>query len=153
MKAKYFHNFSDEDFSCMWNKEVYSFAKGSTSPMMEEPKANHFAKHFVDRELTKIADKQRQEQLDAGKQENQLRTIRTDNPQMRPEMIERCLLDTDVDVAAGKLDVVINKKRFEEMNKKQLLKHAKKEGLDVDKRRNEEDLREEVIEKSEELNN
>lgn len=50
MKILYFKNFSNETFTYSWNSEPRTFAPGE-GEYMEEPVANHFAKHLVDREM------------------------------------------------------------------------------------------------------
>lgn len=47
-----FTNFSDEDFTHTWNNIPYTF-KAGTVKFMESGLANHFAKHFINRELLK----------------------------------------------------------------------------------------------------
>lgn len=47
-----FTNFSDEDFTHTWNKIPYTFKAGAVK-FMEWGIARHFAKHLVNRELTK----------------------------------------------------------------------------------------------------
>lgn len=52
MKAIRFTNFSDEDFIGKWDKIEYPIKAGQTI-MFEEFKANHFAQHLINRELTR----------------------------------------------------------------------------------------------------
>lgn len=52
MKAVNFYNFSDEDFSYTWDRDVFDFPAGETVKL-QEYLAKHFAKHLVDRELNK----------------------------------------------------------------------------------------------------
>lgn len=52
IKAIKFKNFSDEDFTCSWDKVPYKF-KAGMEIYAEDWKANHFAKHLIDRELNK----------------------------------------------------------------------------------------------------
>lgn len=47
-----FKNFSSEDFSWKWDGVVYTFKVGQEI-YLEDFKADHFAKHLVDRELTR----------------------------------------------------------------------------------------------------
>lgn len=51
-----FRNFTDRDFSWSYNGVVYNFKAGS-EVYMEDFKAQHFAKHLIDRELTLISPK------------------------------------------------------------------------------------------------
>lgn len=50
MNAILFKNFSNEDFTWKFDGIAYTFKAGQEM-YMEEPKAKHFAKHLVDREL------------------------------------------------------------------------------------------------------
>ena len=52
MVAKKFTNYTDRDFSWKWDGVEYTFRAGETM-FLEDYKAHHFAKHLVDRELTK----------------------------------------------------------------------------------------------------
>lgn len=52
MKAVLFKNFSDEKFVCSWDKVPYTFSAGQEM-YVEDWKAEHFAKHLIDRELHK----------------------------------------------------------------------------------------------------
>lgn len=52
MTAKKFRNFSKEDFTWKWDGVVYTFKAGQEI-YMEDYKADHFAKHLIDRELTR----------------------------------------------------------------------------------------------------
>lgn len=49
-KIVLFKNWTDEDFTCTWNKVPHSFKAGE-SRHMEDWKAEHFANHLADREL------------------------------------------------------------------------------------------------------
>jgi hypothetical protein len=69
MENKKFRNFSDESFSWSWNGVLYTFGAG-TEIYLEGPKADHFAKHLVDRELNKLK-------------------LPTNSPR-RPEFMEKC---------------------------------------------------------------
>lgn len=51
MKTITFHNWSDRDFSWTWGGEGTTFKAGS-KVLLPDYLANHFAKHFIDRELT-----------------------------------------------------------------------------------------------------
>ena len=51
--AKKFKNFSQEDFTWKWNGDPYTFPANSEI-YLEEFKANHFAKHLIDRELNRL---------------------------------------------------------------------------------------------------
>lgn len=52
-KIVLFHNPTDEDFTGMWNK-VSEVIKAQGSRHMELWRANHYAKHLIDRELNKL---------------------------------------------------------------------------------------------------
>lgn len=52
MNAKKFRNFSDEDFTWKWDGVSYTFPAGQET-YLEDYKADHFAKHLVDREMGK----------------------------------------------------------------------------------------------------
>lgn len=52
MKAVYFTNATDEDFSYPWDGQIMTFKSGD-SLMMDIGKATHFAKHLAVRELNK----------------------------------------------------------------------------------------------------
>lgn len=56
MNAKYFKNSSQEQFIGVWNKKKTIIEPGE-KVLLEGYLADHFAKHFVDRELTKNASK------------------------------------------------------------------------------------------------
>lgn len=51
MEAIQFKNFSDKDFTWKYDGIPYTF-KAGTQTYMEDFKAQHFAKHLIDRELT-----------------------------------------------------------------------------------------------------
>lgn len=53
MKAVQFKNFTNEDFTWKWDGIAYTFAAGQTI-FLEDFKAEHFAKHLVDRELNRL---------------------------------------------------------------------------------------------------
>jgi len=63
-KPVLFHNWSDEDFIHAWDSVDFTFEKG-TKVYLEPWKAEHFAKHFVDREMMRenisIDDQSREE--------------------------------------------------------------------------------------------
>lgn len=52
MQAIQFTNFSTEDFTWKFDGIAYTFKAGQTM-FLEDFKANHFAKHLIDRELDK----------------------------------------------------------------------------------------------------
>jgi hypothetical protein len=52
MKAITFKNFTKESFTHSWNSDPYTFKPGQDMTM-EDWKAEHFAKHLIDRELNK----------------------------------------------------------------------------------------------------
>lgn len=52
MKAILFRNFSDESFTWKFDGDPYTFEAGQEM-YMEDFKAQHFAKHLIDRELNK----------------------------------------------------------------------------------------------------
>jgi len=53
VKAVLFKNFSDEEFTCSWNKVPYKFKPGQEM-YVEDWKGEHFAKHLIDREINKV---------------------------------------------------------------------------------------------------
>jgi hypothetical protein len=53
MKAIKFKNFTKESFTHTWDSVPYTF-KPNQEMYMEDWKAEHFAKHLIDRELNKI---------------------------------------------------------------------------------------------------
>lgn len=75
-KALRFKNFSNEDFTGIWDKKEYKFKPGE-SLILPDYLAIHFAKHLVDRELTK-----------------QDKPINSQNA--RDEMASKCLTDIGV---------------------------------------------------------
>lgn len=68
MQAIRFKNFSDESFTHMYDGVPFTFEKGQET-MLEDYKAEHFAKHLIDRELNKKGlmtnDKVRRAELEA----------------------------------------------------------------------------------------
>lgn len=76
MKAIKFKNFSEEDFTYSFDSIPYTFPAG-TEMFLEDYKAEHFAKHLVDREL------------------NRLR-IPTNHPIKRPELLKLCFPSDEV---------------------------------------------------------
>ena len=56
VKAVKFRNFTDRDFSWSYDGVGYNFKAGS-EVYMEDYKAEHFAKHLIDRELTLMSPK------------------------------------------------------------------------------------------------
>lgn len=52
MTAKKFHNFSNEDFTWKYDGIPYTFPAGQDT-YLEDAKADHFAKHLVDREMNR----------------------------------------------------------------------------------------------------
>ena len=75
VKTVLFTNFSDTAFTHTWNTVPYTFQPGVTI-MVEDWKADHFAKHLIDRELTKAK-------------------IVTSNLVERDKMYVRCVAVTD----------------------------------------------------------
>lgn len=53
MQAVKFTNWTDEDFSWKFDGVLYTFRAGETM-FMESDKAEHFAKHLVDREMNRM---------------------------------------------------------------------------------------------------
>ncbi len=53
VKAVLFKNFSNEEFTCSWNKVPYRFKPGQEM-YVEDWKGEHFAKHLIDREINRI---------------------------------------------------------------------------------------------------
>jgi len=65
-KAVLFTNYTNKDFTWTWGNVPYTFKAGQ-SVYMEDWKANHFAKHLIDRELQEqgrqVDDSKRKELL------------------------------------------------------------------------------------------
>lgn len=53
MQTCLFTNWTDETFTGVWDKQSYEIKSGA-SIYLEDWKAEHFAKHLIDRELNKI---------------------------------------------------------------------------------------------------
>lgn len=53
MQALKFKNFSDEDFVGVWNSVPFTIPAGMEM-YFEDYKAQHFAKHLIDRELNRL---------------------------------------------------------------------------------------------------
>lgn len=53
MEAKKFKNFTNEDFTWKWDGIPFTFPAHSEM-FLESDKADHFAKHLVDRELNRL---------------------------------------------------------------------------------------------------
>ena len=53
MTAKKFKNFTDKDFTYSFDSVPYTFKAGQEI-FLEDYKADHFAKHLVDREMNKL---------------------------------------------------------------------------------------------------
>lgn len=68
MQAIKFKNFSNEDFTHAFDSVPYTFKAGSEM-FLEDFKAQHFAKHLVDRELNRLnlmtSDRLKRKELEA----------------------------------------------------------------------------------------
>lgn len=105
-KAVKFTNFSDETFVGVWNREPreYKPGKGEILPFYM---ADHFSKHLIDREITKL-----------GKN--------TNNPDLRAEMLDKCIGNEVIDATSETdLEIKILNKKVKE--KKEDKKEEKKE--------------------------
>lgn len=107
MKAVKFKNFTDEEFSWKHDGVPYTFAPGQEI-FLEDFKAEHFAKHLVDREINKT-----------GK--------RTDYLPLRQELTAKCFPSDEVVTPLEALNIEENKKvkkvkkvepEFEDLKKK-----------------------------------
>lgn len=76
-----FFNFTDEDFSWTWDKQLYTFP-AKKAIYMEMWKAQHFAKHLVNRVLNTLDDE---------RVKNGLRPFTTSH-QSRPDLIAKCVI-------------------------------------------------------------
>lgn len=77
VKSVVFKNFTDEEFVCSWDGTPYRFAPGKEM-YVEDWKAEHFAKHLVDRVMHKMGEKM-------GKE------IITSNMESRRPLLEKAL--------------------------------------------------------------
>lgn len=108
MKSITFVNWTKEEFTWKWDNEEYSFPAGKEI-MLPEYQAHHFAKHLVNRELTKM-----------GKQVIDGR---------RDEFLARCLGEEMVSKSENKREVdLMNKKKVvvEEVKKTYPISQRKK---------------------------
>lgn len=76
-KAVYFINFSEEDFSWKFNGEKWLF-KAGCKEILPNDLADHFSKHFINRELNK-------------------RGIPVDRMDERSKLFGRCIKSTDIE--------------------------------------------------------
>jgi len=90
MEAKKFTNFSNESFSWKFGGVEYTFGVGQTM-FLEDYKADHFAKHLIDRELNK-----------AG--------LLTNNQSAREEMLAKCFPSDEVVSTLEALNIEETKK-------------------------------------------
>lgn len=138
-KAMYFINYTERDFEWKFNNELYKFPAGCKM-MLDADVAQHFAKHLVDREMTRDG-------------------IDTDKEVERSQYLEKCLRSTDVEAESGnKLNVAMmnaeKDDKVEENNesasetKEALIAKAKSMGIDADKRWGESKLKKAIAEKS-----
>lgn len=98
MVAKRFKNWTDEEFTWKHDGIAYTFAAGQEI-FLEDFKAEHFAKHLVDREMNKM-----------GK--------RTDYAPVRDELTKRCYPTDEVVTPLEALNLnekakVVKKKKVE----------------------------------------
>jgi hypothetical protein len=91
MKAIKFKNWTDSEFEWKFNGIPHVFPAGMEI-YMEEDKANHFAKHLVDREMNKL-------------------NIKTDNVGQRGVLTAKCFPSDEVVTPEVALDINETKKR------------------------------------------
>lgn len=107
--AKRFTNFSDQDFSCSWNKEIYT-VKAKETILLPGYLADHLAKHLIDRELTKEG-------------------VPTDRIPAREEKMQLCLGEVEIKTTSEeKLEVEMLNKQEDEAPKNEAPKKEKKWG-------------------------
>lgn len=97
MIAKKFKNFSDEDFTWKFDGVPFEFKAGQEI-FLEDYKADHFAKHLVDREINKL-----------GK--------RTDYAPLRTELTAKCFPSDEVVTPLEALNIEESKKRVPKKKK------------------------------------
>lgn len=90
MDAKLFRNFTNEDFSWKYDGALFTFKAGQEM-YMEAPRADHFAKHLVDRELNKL-------------------NILTNNLTERALILEKCLPSGEEVTQAEAINIEAKKK-------------------------------------------
>ena len=95
MKAVKFCNFTSEEFTWKHDGVPYTFAPGQEI-FLEDYKAEHFAKHLVDREMNKIA------MVDPK--------FRTDYKPKRDEFTAKCFPSDEVVTPLEALNIEENKK-------------------------------------------
>lgn len=88
--ARQFKNFSDTDFTWKFDGIEYTFPAGSVM-FLEDFKAEHFAKHLIDRELTKAGS-------------------HTDNKTARAELFAKCFPSAEVVTPVEALNIEETKK-------------------------------------------
>lgn len=89
MQAKQFTNFSTNDFSWKFDGVEYAFPAGATM-FLEDYKADHFAKHLIDREMT-------------------IRGVVTDNKTVRNELLAKCFVVPEVVTPAEAFNIEAKK--------------------------------------------
>lgn len=83
MNAVIFRNFTSKPFTGRWDGVEYNFAAGQEM-YMEGWKANHFAKHLIDRELTRLGEM-------------------TNNQERRSELLAKAVIIPDGEVPEGEI--------------------------------------------------
>lgn len=95
MEAKLFKNYTDEVFTWKFNGMVHTFQPGQEI-YLEDFKADHFAKHLVDRELTKA-------------------NIQTNNEQARKQLTAKCFPVAEVVTSEEALNLNTKKEKKSEV--------------------------------------
>lgn len=85
--AKLFTNYTTEDFTHAWDGKFQTFPAGKTVPISNDALAEHFAKHFINREI--IRDKKDDQLLDET---------------VRASYREKCLKDVELPSMPGMSD-------------------------------------------------
>lgn len=94
--AKKFRNFSKEDFSWKFNGDVFTFPAGQDI-YLEGDKADHFAKHLIDRELNR-------ENVEAGRHGTK-NEVPTSNPNERARLLALCFPTDEIVTSLEALNI------------------------------------------------
>ncbi len=103
MNAKKFTNFSKEDFTWKHNGIPFHFPAGSEM-YLEDDKADHFAKHLVDREIGRM-------NIDQGILGDKAKEIATTSPRLRAELHAKCFPTHEEVTPAVAIDINEKAKR------------------------------------------
>lgn len=93
------------DEHCKWDNVPDSFAPGA-SRYMEDWRAEHFAKHLINRELDKM-----------GKQ--------TNDEKLREDLMKRCVMDQSTPIPTSTVDMELMNRNEEVKAKKKTVKKEK----------------------------